>query len=413
MTTSRQPLIAFLILLLGMGAAAVLVGFWMSEGEAHAAKVRKKPKDTRAVTQSSGVSAQTTRPPMVRTQLHATCPQEMVNVRGQFCIDRWEASVVDAHTQQPASAYYPPHAGLAQKIQERWVAAYLEEVEEARRWMREAGATPPALLGVWGADPSSWLGLIGAGTMMGSAGADATAFIDAGVATRMEAGVEGGVDASLSMLPSVEAPHGWVMVGENENMRRRAVMMLPPLVPWQADAMFRPIAVSAPGVVPQGFTPGFVADPACREAGKRLCREDEWVLACKGEKGTKFPYGDRYQQGRCNVFRQDHPGLILHGNWSVGLSDPRLNLVRDNAGEMLRNTGSTPSCASVWGQDAIFDMVGNLDEWIDDPAGVFVGGFYARNTRNGCDARVSSHPLVYFDYSTGFRCCADLLDAQQ
>jgi hypothetical protein len=50
-------------------------------------------------------------------------------------------------------------------------------------------------------------------------------------------------------------------------------------------------------------------------------------------------------------------------------------------------------------------MVGNLDEWVDDPRGAFLGGFYARATSNGCDARVSEHPPEYFDYSLGVRCC--------
>jgi formylglycine-generating enzyme required for sulfatase activity len=95
----------------------------------------------------------------------------------------------------------------------------------------------------------------------------------------------------------------------------------------------------------------------------------------------------------------------------VGLSDPRLNLIETPAGPLLRRTGTTSTCKSVWGQDAIFDMVGNLDEWVDDPGGVFVGGFFSRSTRNGCEARVASHPPAYFDYSTGFRCCADLLGA--
>jgi hypothetical protein len=34
-----------------------------------------------------------------------------------------------------------------------------------------------------------------------------------------------------------------------------------------------------------------------------------------------------------------------------------------------------------------------------------LGGFYARATREGCDASVSSHAKSYFDYSLGTRCC--------
>jgi hypothetical protein len=50
-------------------------------------------------------------------------------------------------------------------------------------------------------------------------------------------------------------------------------------------------------------------------------------------------------------------------------------------------------------------MVGNLDEWVEDDKSTFVGGFYARDTFRGCDARVSKHPPVFFDFTTGVRCC--------
>jgi hypothetical protein len=50
-------------------------------------------------------------------------------------------------------------------------------------------------------------------------------------------------------------------------------------------------------------------------------------------------------------------------------------------------------------------MVGNLDEWVDDPEGAFAGGFYARRARRGCGAVITVHPRRYFDYSLGTRCC--------
>jgi len=81
--------------------------------------------------------------------------------------------------------------------------------------------------------------------------------------------------------------------------------------------------------------------------------------------------------------------------------------VRYKGKPLLRKTGETPTCVSEWEGDGIRDMVGNLDEWIDDPEGTFLGGFYSRATRSGCDARISGHPIDYFDYSTGVRCCED------
>jgi formylglycine-generating enzyme required for sulfatase activity len=56
-------------------------------------------------------------------------------------------------------------------------------------------------------------------------------------------------------------------------------------------------------------------------------------------------------------------------------------------------------------------MMGNLHEWTADPAGTFRGGFYVDTTINGagCLYRTTAHVASYWDYSTGFRCCADPL----
>lgn len=190
-------------------------------------------------------------------------------------------------------------------------------------------------------------------------------------------------------------------------------MPLPELPSWQKQGSFTPKAVSVPGVVPQGYMTQLLAKRACANAGKRLCTKDEWVTACKGEKQTRFPYGDKYRAFACNVFRQVHPAFVLHGSASLGHRDPRLNLVTVGSDPLLRSTGATPSCASVWGDDAIYDMVGNIDEWVDGEPAQFLGGFYARSTTQGCEAKVSAHPPVYFDYSTGTRCCMDVGGAAQ
>lgn len=164
-------------------------------------------------------------------------------------------------------------------------------------------------------------------------------------------------------------------------------------------------AVSAKGVVPQGYLSADQAEAACSAAGKRLCSEAEWITACRGDVMKDYPYGDRYEQGACNVFREDHPSAMLHGNAARYHDDPRNGQLVVAGKTLLLETGSSARCASKWGGDAIFDMVGNLDEWIDDPKGAFLGGFYARSTREGCESRVGVHPTTYYDYSTGARCC--------
>ena len=186
-------------------------------------------------------------------------------------------------------------------------------------------------------------------------------------------------------------------------------MPLPEPPAWQRNHAFSPRAVSRPGVVPQGYLSYYTAKRACGNAGKRLCTEKEWVSACQGEHATKFPYGERYKAFACNVFRPYHPGFALHQNSSIGHRDPRLNLLIEGDDDpLLRPTGGTPSCVSHFGGDVIFDMVGNLDEWVEgEKQPVFVGGFYARSTTKGCEAKVDSHAAPYFDYSLGTRCCID------
>jgi formylglycine-generating enzyme len=188
---------------------------------------------------------------------------------------------------------------------------------------------------------------------------------------------------------------------------RSAAVPMPELSPIQASGKATPKAVSRAGTVPNGHLTMPVAKAACEAAGKRLCSLEEWQRACRGQSDQKFPYGPEYRPRQCNVFREDHPGHILYGNFSVGMQDPRMGTVETAQGPLLRKTGQTSSCVSRWGDDAIYDMVGNLDEWIDDPEGTFVGGFFSRATKEGCDEIVTAHAANYRDYSIGARCCSD------
>ena len=181
---------------------------------------------------------------------------------------------------------------------------------------------------------------------------------------------------------------------------------LPELPAFQREHAYEPRALSEPGVVPQAYLSYHLAKKACENAHKRLCSKDEWLTACRGQKDTQFPYGNDFRAGRCNVHRALHPGYVLHASSSLGLLDPRLNLVEEGEDPLLRLTGATSTCASEWPDGKIFDLVGNLDEWVEDS--MFLGGFYARSTTKGCDAQISSHAQSYFDYSTGTRCCSDL-----
>lgn len=165
-------------------------------------------------------------------------------------------------------------------------------------------------------------------------------------------------------------------------------------------------AVSIPGVKPQGHISEKQAQLACRASGKRLCKPQEWRTACMGPQKSTWGYGDTKEESRCNDHGRSPIGVVFPlaaktWGWDQ-LNDEKLNQVEGT----LAETGSHSGCTNGYG---VYDMVGNLHEWVDDPAGTFQGGYYQDTHLNGdgCGYKTTAHNAVYHDYSTGFRCCAD------
>ena len=165
-------------------------------------------------------------------------------------------------------------------------------------------------------------------------------------------------------------------------------------------------AVSIQGAVPQGYISGVQAGAACKAAGKRLCTDTEWLRACKGPAGLAYPYGKTLKPGVCNDVRAKHPAVEYFGTsaawiWSK-LGHPCIAQLADTVDPVGQNAG----CVSAEG---VLDMVGNVHEWTADPAGTFRGGFYVDTKLNGpgCAYATKAHDVGHWDYSTGFRCCAD------
>lgn len=188
--------------------------------------------------------------------------------------------------------------------------------------------------------------------------------------------------------------------------------------PWPYYEMLTPgiavRAVSEEGVFPQGYISGVQAKAACEASGKRLCKPDEWRTACMGPEKTTFPYGNKRETGRCNdngrsamhffnPLLDDKPEHRWMWGFSGNMTDPRLNQLEGT----LTRTGEREGCTNDYG---VYDMVGNLHEWVDDPDGTFQGGYYLDTHLNGdgCNYRTTAHPMSHLDYSTGFRCCADV-----
>jgi len=191
------------------------------------------------------------------------------------------------------------------------------------------------------------------------------------------------------------------------------------------------VAESRAGVRPQAYISRLEAASACQNAGKRLCAVSEWYRACRGEHDTLYPYGATHVRGRCNVGKP-HLLSILHGSdanaWSYekAFNDPEL----DRRPGFLAETGEYAGCVTSAG---VFDLVGNLHEWVGDRVdasiaqklplkagirariernlgkGVFMGGFFSTTNEHGdgCEFVTMAHEPKYHDYSTGFRCCKD------
>jgi len=141
----------------------------------------------------------------------------------------------------------------------------------------------------------------------------------------------------------------------------------------------------------------YAARDACVSAGLRLCTEAEWVTACQGAaaidddgdgqtaddlvEGTTYPYGDYHDRERC---------------WDGHQED----------GFRPVYTGEMPGCVSA---DGIYDLTGNVEEWVGatEAEAVLLGGAWDTSEDHArCYRRNDSFGPGYANRRTGFRCCA-------
>jgi formylglycine-generating enzyme len=150
------------------------------------------------------------------------------------------------------------------------------------------------------------------------------------------------------------------------------------------------------------------AEKSCAEAGKRVCRESEWVAACEGPDEAPFPYGWRRSAEKCNFDNKwVNPSLAR-----VYSPDPDIQRMELERLDRSVPSGARPECKSGFG---VFDMTGNVDEWVRADqdrtkqrsrfAGL-KGGAWG-HVRNACRPVTTSHPPDFKYYFIGFRCCAD------
>ncbi len=144
------------------------------------------------------------------------------------------------------------------------------------------------------------------------------------------------------------------------------------------------------------------AQDVCRAAGKRLCGDSEWTLACEGSRRVPYPYGRKRDARACNIDK-----TLPHVN-EKAIADPKRS-----AAEVARlwqgePSGARPKCVSPYG---VFDMTGNVDEWVVNESGKphksgSKGGYWGP-VRARCRPMTTAHGESFPFYQTGFRCCAD------
>jgi hypothetical protein len=149
----------------------------------------------------------------------------------------------------------------------------------------------------------------------------------------------------------------------------------------------------------------YEARDTCSGLGKRLCGDSEWTVACEGQDRLPYPYGYDRNADACNIDKP-HPDV---NEKALGSSDPK---VRDAEAKRLwqgEPSGSRSSCVSPYG---VFDMTGNVDEWVVNESGQpfksgLKGGYWGP-VRDRCRPETTVHAEGFSFYQIGFRCCSDV-----
>ncbi len=161
------------------------------------------------------------------------------------------------------------------------------------------------------------------------------------------------------------------------------------------------------GAKPQVMVSFAEAKSSCESEHKRLCTAREWTLACEGPDRLPYPHGRTRGRGACNI------DLTHRFPDEEALNDPgRVDRELERL-DQRAPSGSMPGCVSQFG---IFDMAGNVDEWVvpdgpEEAAGLgaqtaLKGGYFGP-VRARCRPATPTHGPTFKFYQVGFRCCRD------
>jgi formylglycine-generating enzyme len=172
------------------------------------------------------------------------------------------------------------------------------------------------------------------------------------------------------------------------------------------------------GAHPVWMLDWFQAQATCESKGKRLCWASEWTAACEGPDHTPFPYGFERDHNACNFdnFFIDPVRPGPRSQFFFYSKDRDVAFRELSRLDQSVPSGSMDRCRSGFG---IYDMTGNLDEWVvsDEPthdkskwAGLKGGGW--GHVRSQCRPMTTSHEPGFYYYFVGFRCCKDAIGAE-
>lgn len=149
------------------------------------------------------------------------------------------------------------------------------------------------------------------------------------------------------------------------------------------------------GVLPASMATFAEAEQACAAEGKRLCRDPEWTLACRGTAAL----------GEC-WFGRGGPRPDIDRLYRPSTRSEELRRVD-------RRRPSAPSgCVSRAG---VLDLPGNVAEWVraegsGDYEGALKGGHFNKGSI-GCERSIFTREIANRSPFVGFRCCREPLVA--